>query len=124
MTVETFGTIYSEYFSVYKEQRKMMSDNFYPLEWGGYDDSRIIAMQYSSEDALKGTAFVYKRENVKDTEYTLCLNGLMKDKEYKVYSIDEPENVYTMTGEKLMSDGVKLSLPEGKKAFIIMFEAK
>jgi len=124
MTVETFGTIYSEYFSVYKEQRKMMSDNFYPLEWGGYDDSRILAMQYSSEDALKGTAFVYKRENVKDTEYTLCLNGLMKDKEYKVYSIDEPENVYTMTGEKLMSDGVKLSLPEGKKAFIIMFEAK
>lgn len=124
LTVETFGTIYSKYFSVYKEQRKMMSDNFYPLEWGGYDDARILAMQYSSEDALKGTAFVYKRENVKDTEYTLCLNGLVKDKEYNVYSIDEPENVYTMTGEKLMSEGIKLSLPESKKAFIIMLEAK
>ncbi len=123
LTVETFGTIYSEYFSIYKEQRKMMSDNFYPLESGSYDDEKILAMQYSDDEALTGTAFVYKRENVKDTEYTLHLNGLMKDKEYEIYSIDEPENIYTMTGEKLMSDGIKISLPEGKKAFVIMFDA-
>lgn len=123
MTLETFGTIYSEYFSVYKEQRKMMSDNFYPLEWGGYDDTKILAMQYSSDDALSGTAFVYKREKVKDTEYVLKLNGLVKDNEYEVYSIDEPEKIYRMSGEKLMSDGIKLSLPEGKKAFVIMFSA-
>ncbi len=121
MTLETFGTIYSEYFSVYKEQRKMMSDKFYPLEWGGYDDTKILAMQYSSDDALSGTAFVYKREKVKDTEHVLKLNGLVKDNEYEVYSIDEPEKIYRMSGEKLMSDGIKLSLPEGKKAFVIMF---
>ncbi len=124
LTVETFGTIYSEYFSVYKEQRKMMSDNFYPLESGSYDDEKILAMQYSDDEALTGTAFVYKRENVKDTEYTLHLNGLMKNKEYEIYSIDEPENIYTMTGEKLMSDGIKISLPEGKKAFVMMFTVK
>lgn len=123
-TVETFGTIYSEYFSVYKEQRAMMSGNFYPLECGGYDNNRILAMQYSDEDALTGEALVYKRENVKETEYTLRLNGLIGDKEYEVYSIDEPENIYKMTGEKLMTEGVKLQLPEGKKAFIIMFSAK
>lgn len=124
LTVETFGTIYSEYFSVYKEQRAMMAENFYPLESGGYDDEKILAMQYSSDDAVTGTAFVYKRENVKDTEYILRLNGLVLDKEYEVYSIDEPENIYRMTGEKLMSDGIKLSLPEGKKAFVMMFSAK
>lgn len=124
LTVETFGTIYSEYFSVYKEQRAMMSEKYYPLEWGGYDNSKILAMQYSSDDALSGTAFVYKRENVEDTEYTVRLNGLVKDAVYEVYSIDEPEKIYTMTGEKLMADGMKLSLPEGKKAFVIMFNSK
>ncbi len=123
MTVETFGTIHSEYFCDYKEQRGMMSDNFYPLECGLYDDEKILAMQYSSEDALTGMALVYKRENVKETEYTLCLNGLRKDAEYEVYSIDEPENIFTLTGEKLMKDGIKLELPEGKKAFITMFSA-
>ena len=80
-------------------------------------------MQYSSEDALTGMALVYKRENVKETEYTLCLNGLRKDAEYEVCSIDEPENIFTLTGEKLMKDGIKLELPEGKKAFITMFSA-
>ncbi len=124
LTVETFGTIYSEYFSVYKEQRAMMSGNYYPLECGGYNDEKILAMQYSSEDALTGEAFVYKRENVKETEYTLKLNGLLSDKEYSVYSIDEPENIYTLTGEKLLNEGIKLSLPEGKKAFVIMLSAK
>lgn len=124
LTLETFGTIYSEYFSVYKEQRTMMSGNFYPLEWGGYSDEKILAMQYSSEDALTGEALVYKRENVKDTEYTLHLNGLVGDKEYEVYSIDEPESIYRITGEKLMNEGIKLQLPEGKKAFVIMFSAK
>lgn len=123
MTLETFGTIYSEYFSDYKEQREMMTDNFYPLECGLYDDEKILAMQYSSDDAQKGMALVYKREKVKETEYTLMLNGLTKNAEYKVYSVDEPEKVYTLTGERLMNDGIKLSLPEGKKAFIIMFSA-
>lgn len=121
MTVETFGTIHSEYFSAYKEQRGMMSENFYPLECGLYDDEKILAMQYSSVDAQSGMALVYKRENVNETEYTLTFNGLKKDSEYKAYSVDEPEKVYTLTGEKLMNDGIKFSLPEGKKAFVIMF---
>lgn len=123
MTLETFGTIHSEYFGVYKEQRKMMNQNYYPLQWGGYSSSEILAMQYSSYDAEEGTAFVYKRENVQETEYTLCLNGLISDREYEVFSVDEPENIYRMTGKTLMEEGIKLSLPEGKKAFVIMFSA-
>ncbi len=123
LTLETFGTIHSEYFGVYKEQRKMMNENYYPLQWGGYDSEKILAMQYSSYDAEEGTAFVYKRENVQDKEYTLCLNGLISDREYEVFSVDEPERIYRMTGKKLMEEGIKLSLPEGKKAFVIMFSA-
>ncbi len=123
LTLETFGTIYSEYFGVYKEQREMMTGNFYPIESGSYMDDRILAMQYSSRDALTGEAFVYKRENVKAEEYALKLNGLVDDRKYKVYSIDEPENIYTMTGKKLMDEGIIIKLPQGKKAFVMMFSA-
>ncbi len=124
LTVETFGTIHSPYFSVYKEQRAMMCHNYYPLESGTYASDKILAMQYSDDDATKGEAFVYKRKDVTATEYLLKLNGLISDMEYEVYDIDFPETVYTMTGEELMYDGIKLQLPQGEKAFIIMFSAK
>ena len=124
LTVETFGTIYSPYFSAYKEQREMMSDKYYPLESGSYSSDKILAMQYSDDEAENGCALVYKRKDVKDTEYILKLNGLNSNMEYEVYDIDNPETVYTMTGEELMYEGLKLQLPEGEKAFVIMFSAK
>ncbi len=124
LTVETFGTIYSPYFSAYKEQREMMSDKYYPLESGSYSSDRILAMQYSDDEAENGCALVYKRKDVKDTEYILRLNGLNSNMEYEVYDIDNPETVYAMTGEELMYEGLKLQLPEGEKAFVIMFSAK
>ena len=35
-----------------------------------------------------------------------------------------PEKIYTMTGEKLMNEGLTISLPDGEKAIILMFNAK
>lgn len=123
LTVETFGTIYSPYFSVYKTQREMMADKYYPLESGSFASDKILAMQYSDDEARDGFALVYKRKDVKESEYTLKLNGLDSDTQYEVYDIDNPETVYTMTGDELMYEGVKLQLPDGEKAFIIMFSA-
>ena len=34
------------------------------------------------------------------------------------------ENIFEMTGTQLMTNGIRLTLPEGEKAFIIMFSAK
>ena len=84
----------------------------------------MLAMQYSSYDASSGMALVYKRADVKDSEYTVKLNGLVSDAVYSVYDYDSPENVFEMTGEELMNSGIKLTLPEGEKAFIIMFSIK
>ena len=123
-TVETFGTVHSPDFSSYTEQREMMIGNFYPIECGGYASDKILAMQYSTKDAKSGEALVYKRAEVKDTEYTLKLNGLLQDSVYNVYDFDNPEKIYTMTGEELMTNGMKLSLPDGEKAMIIMFSAE
>ena len=38
---------------------------------------QILAMQFSAENALSGTALIYKREKVSDTEYTVKLVGYM-----------------------------------------------
>ena len=111
-------------FNFYHEQRDFMSGNYYPLDFGSFDTDEMHAMQYSSEDGLSGTAFVYKRAKVKDSEYSVVFNGLVKTATYEVYDFDNPEKIYALTGEELMTDGFTLSLPEGEKAIILMFSAK
>lgn len=110
-------------FSFHKEQRELMADRYYPLDFGSYDKDKMLAMQFSTEDALSGTALVYKRAEVTDTEYTVKLNGLIPSQTYNVYDIDYPETIYTLSGEKLMNNGITLNLPEGEKAMILMFYA-
>ena len=114
----------NEEFEYYNEQRAQMGERYYPLEFGSFDKDRMLAMQYSTDDASSGMALIYKRANVKDTEYTLYLNGLHTATKYKLYDIDNPEKVYTMEGIELMNYGLNLPLPEGEKAMIIMFEAE
>ncbi len=111
-------------FGFYHEQRELMAGNYYPLDFGSFDNNKILAMQYSVEDGLSGTALVYKRVNVKDDEYTVKLNGLVSSETYDVYDIDSPENVYTLTGEELMNEGLTLDLPDGEKAIILMYNAQ
>ena len=113
----------NEEFEYYNEQRAQMGERYYPLDFGSFDKDKMLAMQFSTEDASSGMALIYKRANVTDTEYTLFLNGLKTATEYKIYDIDNPDKVYTMEGIELMNYGLTLPLPEGEKAIIIMFEA-
>lgn len=111
-------------FGFYHEQRELMAGNYYPLDFGSYDKNKMHAMQFSFDDGLSGTALVYKRANVMKTEYTVKLNGLVTSATYDVYDIDSPENVYTLTGEELMNKGITLTLPDGEKAIILMYNSK
>ncbi len=111
-------------FSYHNEQRELMGGNYYPLDFGSFDNDKMHAMEFITEDALSGTALIYKRANVKDTEYTVKLNGLIPSKTYKIYDVDKPDTIHTLTGEELMNDGLNLPLPEGQKAIILMFSAE
>lgn len=111
-------------FSFHKEQRELMTGNYYPLDFGSFDKDKMLAMQYSAADALSGMALIYKRADVKNTEYTVKLNGLVPSQTYNVYDTDYPETVYTLTGEELMNNGITLKLPEGEKAVILMYNAQ
>lgn len=112
------------HYNLCTEQREFMTGNYYPLDFGSFDNNKMHAMQYSTEDGLAGTALVYKRPEVIASEYTVKLNGLVPEKTYSIYDIDAPETPYTLTGEKLMSEGLTLTLPEGEKAIILMYNAQ
>ena len=106
----------------YYDIRPYMVGNYYPLTYGGTDTGKILAMQFD-ENANEGMALIYKRENVKDNEYTLRLNGLDSDKTYEIYDYDKPDAKQIFTGRQLMTDGVKITINETPKAVIILYKA-
>ena len=114
----------SPQFSFYHEQRDLMTGNYYPVDFGSFDKDRILAMQFTTYDAHSGEVFIYKRSDVKDTEYTAVLNGLDPSVIYNIYDYDYPDKIYTLTGEELMNTGFTTTLPDGEKAIILMFSAE
>ena len=120
-TLETFGTVGSEYYGAYKEQRELTTGNFYPISDGKCDTHKILAMQYSQPDGAYGEALIYKRADVRADNYTLIFNGLDPEKKYNVYDYDNPDSVKKVSGKDLMETGYDIALPEGEKAVIIMY---
>lgn len=110
----------TEYFK-YDKVSDYMAQNYYPLTYGGLDTKKYLAMQFGNED--EGAAIIYRRENCKNSNYTLKLNGLEPDTEYQLYDIDLPDTVYTLKGSQLMSDGLKLTVSEAPKAMVVMYKA-
>lgn len=119
--LDTFGTVQSVHFAAYEAQRELTTENYYPIENGGYSKDEIHAMQYSKADGSEGVAFIYKRSQVDETSFTVKLNGLNPNSNYTVYDIDHGDDATTYTGKELMEKGFVLPLPEGEKAIIIMF---
>lgn len=113
-----------EIYNSHVAQRELMTENYYPIEFGSSDLNKIHAMQYSAEDGSRGTAFIFKRPDVRATEYTVRLNGLKSDATYEVENIDQPLKVYTKTGEELMNEGLTISLPNEKAAIFLTYNEK
>lgn len=122
MLMDFFSNTHSD-FSFYKDQRELMAGNYYPLDFGSFDNNKMLSMQFSTQDNSVGTVLIYKRAQVKDTEYCAKLNGLVPSATYEIYDIDNPDTIRTLTGEELMTNGITLDLPEGAKAIILMFSA-
>lgn len=107
----------------YQDVRAYMVGNYYPLDNGGLDTSRYLAMQFDT-DASEGVALIYKRENVTDSNYTLVLSGLKADATYVLYDYDNPDTKYELKGSELMSSGFELEINETPKAVIICYSVK
>lgn len=109
-------------YAKYDKCSQYMTENYYPLTYGGTDLTKYLAMQFGSEK--EGTATIYKREKVKSDSYRLVLNGLKPDSSYEIYNIDKPETVCTMSGSQLMSVGVTITIKDTPKAVVMMYTEK
>lgn len=123
MLMDFFANTHPD-FSFYKEQREFMAGRYYPIDFGSFDKNEMHAMQYSTDDGLAGTALIYKRPEVTDKEYNVKFNGLAPSQTYSVYDIDNPEKIYSKTGEELMNSGLTINLPDGEKAIFLMYNAQ
>ncbi len=119
-----FYSHHNDEFSYHNEQRALMGGNYYPIDFGSFDKNKMHAMQFDSGEGKEGTVLIYKREDVKDKEYTVNFNGLSANAIYTVYDVDNSEEIQTLSGKQLMNDGITLKLPEGKKAIILMYKQK
>lgn len=107
-------------YAKYSQVSKYMTENYYPLTYGGLELNKYLAMQFGTGN--EGAALIYKRENVKDNRYKLKLNGLNPDEMYELYDIDEPNKVYRLTGSQLMTDGLTITVEETPKAVVMMYK--
>lgn len=107
----------------YQDVRKYMVGNYYPLDNGGLDTEKYLAMQFDN-NAQSGTALIYKRENVSESTYMLKLSGLKADKMYEYYDYDNPNVKHEKSGKELMTSGVELKIEETPKAVIIIYNVK
>ena len=122
LTHPSFASPYPERAKDYDSVRQFLTENYYPLTYGGADQSRLLAMQFGSDSA--GAALIYRREQVASSKYLLHFNGLNPSKEYTLTDFDDMAFNYTVTGEELMQTGVTLQLRQGPSATIILYEQK
>ncbi|MBQ7962045.1 MAG: alpha-galactosidase [Clostridia bacterium] len=108
-----------EDFDYHHEQKELMTGKYFPLDFGSYDKNKMLSMQYMSDDGAEGTVLVYKRADVRKSEYTVTLNGLYPDAEYEISDFDGIIETKKYKGSELMSDGLTIPLPDGEKAIIL-----
>lgn len=114
-------SVTKEALTAYTEEREMMMKDYYPIGFGGIDPKGVTAMQYG--DDAKGCALIYKHSDAESGSYPLKLNGLNNDITYRVTDIDHPDRQAVFSGKMLMNGEYSLDFPDGKKAFVIRYEA-
>ncbi|MCR4616121.1 MAG: alpha-galactosidase [Clostridiales bacterium] len=103
----------------FKDVREFLTRNYFPLENGGTDTDKVLAMQFGTETS--GVALVYAREKVQADDYTLRLNGLNGTSAYKLTNPDDPAFSVVADGKTLMDTGATVNFTEKPKAAIILY---
>jgi len=114
---------YKNFLTLHKKIYTNWFDNYFPLTPQNHNTQEWLAMQLG--DGVDGFATIYKRENVKENEFTLVLNGLSEKKNYVLWDYDNSKKpLGTFTGKQLMSEGVVLTIKDTPKAMAVLYKVK
>ncbi|MBO4341941.1 MAG: GH36 C-terminal domain-containing protein, partial [Clostridia bacterium] len=108
-------------YTAYSDISRYMTENYFPLNYGGTDAGKILAVLFGTAD--EGAAVIYKREKNANNEYLLKLNGLDESAFYTVTDFDKPNFAVRKSGRELMDAGITLRTKESPAAVIIKYSA-
>ena len=95
--------------------------DYYPLtDFSGQQDASM-AIQFNRADAGEGHIQAFRREKCGDETMRLKLHGLDEDARYVVKDFDAPDT-RTLTGKKLMEEGLLVTIPNQPGAATIAYK--
>ncbi len=109
---------YKKFTAEYEQIKGYFLKNYYPLTPCTMADDQTIAMQFGDEK--EGAVLVFSREKSKAGIKTIAMNGLRKNGNYTLKTI-EGDDVVTASGSALMSGGFSLSTDK-RTAYIIIYK--
>ena len=110
-----------KYLEEYRRVRPYFSEDFYPLTEITENLDVWCAMQFDRPGQRDGIVLVFRRENAPYETACLPLRGLDEGAEYLFTDADGGE--FTVGGKELAENGLKLTVPEKRKAKIYFYRA-
>ena len=106
----------------YVRVRPYFSGDFYPLTEVSTKTDVWCAMQYDRPEEKDGMVQVFRRENSPYETACFALRGLDAAAEYLF--TDPDGGAFTVSGKELAEQGLRLTVPEKRKAKIYFYRAK
>lgn len=108
----------------YKAFRDYYIGDFYPLSPYELAEDRGIAWQFDRPDLGAGIVQAFRRQYSASESVRLKLRGLSAEADYSISDLDNPGRTQTISGSKLMSDGLDVALPNQPCAALITYRLK
>ncbi|MHB0998667.1 MAG: NPCBM/NEW2 domain-containing protein [Armatimonadota bacterium] len=100
----------------------MLAD-YYPLTPYSLEKDKWIAWQYNSPEKGGGAVQVFRREESPEDSMTVYLRDLEPDTEYTVSCLDDGNNQH-INGAVLMTEGMRVTIPEKRGSAVFAYKKK
>lgn len=107
-----------------QEAKDVQSDfhgDYYPLTPYSVADTDWMAMQFHRTDQERGIVLAFRRPKCKEAAMKVQLHGLDPSAHYTLKSAEQKTTV-TATGQSLIEDGFKVSLPQSPSGDLIRYQ--
>lgn len=108
-----------KYAEEYKRARPYFSEDFYPLTTMGTQKDIWCAMQFNRPEQNDGLVEVFRREDAPYETAAFVLHGLDAEKTYQFEDADGEK--FTVGGQELLTSGLRLTIPEKRKAKLYFY---
>ena len=109
-----------KYTEEYLKVRPYFSEDFYPLTEMSEKLDIWCAMQFNRSEEGDGIIEVFRRENAPYETARFMLRGLNRSADYLFHDADGGE--FRLSGKELAENGIKITVPEKRKAKIYFYK--